>query len=512
VRTEELGHAVMPVPALVADANGTDGTLEDSTAYRWSAMWASYDDNGVLHRSIPSFHVTLVTGAGTGADDHTVDLRCKLNPATLRDLSMRSDLLWFRSDVSNSNMRQVSEANRFTESGDLSTDFFTVAFDDIDQSLGAFLYTTGGEIEAVCPEGARLPVVAGGRLWLGDLYRRDRVQYSKVFSPGTATETAIAPELNEGFGYILENGQSVSAMTELDDKIILFTEGAIFNVAGQGPADDGSANDFSGLTVLSSDGGCIEARSVVSFPDGVLFQGKAGIYMLNRGMQVLFIGKAVEDTLAAFPIITSAVLVADENQIRFTCAPSSSSQNGRIIVYDYRIKQWCVWTLPAGNDKVRPVSACMHNDEYYLLDSNAIVWKYDTSTHLDNTNEWINRIVDSGWIQSGQPAGWQRVRKVAAVLEYKSTNTVRIQAFHDYDDTTADQAASWLTSDIRESGSDRMLPKLHIRKQKCSSFKVRVDDTNEGAVGNGESFTVAGFLVEFMPKRGVRKLGSAHRN
>lgn len=513
-RTCELGHAVMPVPQIPVPSNGV-GNLSNSTSYGYQAYWSSYDASGVQHRSIPSFQISVTTGAS----DDTVELQARQNPATLRVNQQRVDCVWYR--VKNSIPKQVSEPTRFT--GSPNGQFETESFFDVGQDLGPAIYIQSREIEAVCPEGARLPVVVGGRLWLGDLFRRDRVQYSKVFTPGTGNDTALAPEFNEGFGYTLENGQSVTAMAGLDDKAIVFTRDAIFQVAGQGPADDGSANDFSGLVPISTDAGCIDARSVANTPEGIVFQSRAGIYLLGRGGATQYIGKAVEDDLGSYSVITSAVLVASLNQVRFTCIIDSGQSAGTarsgasaiILVYDYRIKQWARWDCPYGGSTGAcvPVSACLHGDDYYLLEPSGHVWKYDTSTYYDDTDQWFEYSVESGWIQTAHPHGWQRVRKLSPTLEAEGTCTVRLETFHDFDNTTATQSHDWTTTVLQNvSGSTRMQPIMHLKRQKCSAVKLRVSDNETGATGSGNSFTMAGLGVEFMPKRGQVKMGSGNRN
>lgn len=506
--TEEMGHAVMPVPYVLTPYNDASGSLVDGTTYTWQAMWARYDPRGVLHRSLPSFQVSVQINTPNDA----ITLTAKQNPATLRMGKHHSGVLWFRED--GAIMKQATEAWRYTDSP--APNIATTEFDEVSVSnLGPWLYTVGGEIEAVCPEGARLPVVAGGRLWLGDFFRRDRVQYSKPFAPGTGTETAIAPEFNEGFGYILENGQSVEAMGALDDKLIVFTADAIFTIAGQGPADDGSGNDFSGLVLVSADGGCIEARSVAPYPDGMFFQSKGGIYQLTRGLQVQNVGKVVEDELAIYPTITSAVLVAAENQVRFTCRNDSDA--GIVLVYDYRIREWAKWDLwNASGTKIAAESACMHDGDYYIVQANGQVWKYDETTWLDDRDtmqRWVPLTIETGWLQAAGQSGWQRVRKALPLLGFGEDCTITVSAFQDFDDTTATQTASWTASDIREAGSDRVLPMLHVKRQKCSAFKLQVTDAAiEGAPVNGRGCDMAGVRLEFMLRRGSHKANDAQRS
>lgn len=113
----------------------------------------------------------------------------------------------------------------------------------------------------------------------------------------------------------------------MDEKLILFEDNRIFSLTGQGPTPTGDQNDFSEPSLVTSDAGCIDPRSIVLIPIGILFQSNKGIYLLSRSLETKYIGAPVE----AFnnQTITSAKLLQDQNQVRLL------SSDGTTLVYDY---------------------------------------------------------------------------------------------------------------------------------------------------------------------------------
>src|SRR5690606_6775728 len=77
---------------------------------------------------------------------------------------------------------------------------------------------------------------------------------------------------------------------------------------------------------------------------GVFFQSRRGIELLTRARTVEPIGEPVKYTLAAFPVVTSAVLDDRNSLARFTLAAGESggvvSGEGRTLVYDLTVKAW----------------------------------------------------------------------------------------------------------------------------------------------------------------------------
>ena len=79
-------------------------------------------------------------------------------------------------------------------------------------------------------------------------------------------------------------------------------------------------------------------------PLGLMFKSEKGIYLLGRDFKVVYIGAAVEAYNSM--TITSATLLADTNEVRFT------TMEGRTLVYDYFHNRWATFTGQTAIDSV----------------------------------------------------------------------------------------------------------------------------------------------------------------
>ena len=516
------------MPYRVRDERSSDnpavdpvGSIESEHWLAWQAHWVSFDANGALDRSLPTPRFTrlfdtmptpsAVTDGSVSILFRTIGATNRLNEKQYGVAVYREE---FPSDVGSTGVPQRIN-KRFDAT--LNEDALTTS-KFFDLGAGPFsatsnqgfepLYTIGGEIEAVCPEGARIPAVVNGRLWLGGFYRRHRVQYSKPFAPGTASEYALAPEFNEGFGFVLGSGSQVTGLAHLDQDAVLFTRDAVYLNAGEGPDDTGAANDFSGPRRISSDSGCIEPRSVVETPDGVMFRSDAGLYLLDRGRSVVFIGEAVQNELDAFPVVTSAVLVPAENHVRFTCVNAEQfASDGIILVFDYTLKQWFKWTpLKGDRQAIVAVSACVHDGVYYIAEASGQLWRLDPSVLVDDDDNAYESIVETAWLQASQHGGWQRVQNVIAMCERRAPINITLEVETDFDaGGGSGQSYTWSDAEVLTFPRLPDMPlKMKLIDQKSYAVRIRL------IVDEGD-FVLSGFHCEIVTKRGGLKAAAAQR-
>ena len=388
-----------------------------------------------------------------------------------------------------------------------------------DNPGGKLLYTTGGVIENVIPEGARYCRLINDRLWLGGFAGEERLQFSKSITPPTTADPKIAPEFNEGFSVASPGDLTFTAVEKMDDKVVVFTEDSIYVVAGTGPNSQGAANNYSPLTVVSSDTGCIDGRSTVLTPNGVMFMGKSGIHLLTRGLGVQFIGEPARDITNEFGQVTSAVLVPKKTQVRFTLIPEGatafSRTPGTILVYDYRVNQWMNWDVEDGGPE--PVgfgSACLHNDVYYAMDAHGQVWKQDETVWLDDVDKYYSMKITTAWLQAAQQSGWQRIYRATALCEKVGVMGLTMTVENDFLQNDP-QVVTWADPDLSSfPNTPVMQPMIHVRRQKCQAVRITIEDIPDpsGLASAGQGFTIAGFTLEVGLKRGMVKVAKAQRS
>jgi hypothetical protein len=522
-QTEELSFVTPPVVEdkdtsleLPRDEASTAGDIPDGI-YSYQAHWVTSDPRGNVHRSLPS---NIVQHEKEGLD--VVRLAVRTCPASLRfpliAVGRESVAVVHRAGADAIFKQMSTPVERTTNEPDAHNvellDHGQLFDPATGSGTGTPIYTTGGEVEAACPEGGQIAVVANGRLWVSDLYRRERVQFSKRLTPATGTQDVLAPEFNELFGYVVPSGRPVTGIGDLDSSVAVFTDQEVYVISGSGPDDAGNGNDFSGLVPISSDTGCLSPRSVVSCPFGVLFQGEAGIYLLDRTLQLSFVGAAVERTLQQYPNVTSAVLVSRPRttEVRFTC--NQGDDIGKILVWQYETKQWSVWDVTTAGPNTPFAGACMHQGVYHLVAYTGRVYREDATRWLDDGDQWITMAASTAWLQGDGQSGWQRTRSATLLQDSKDPHELTIEIYADFEDTPAQDPYTWTSAELAAfpGHSKRQQPRLGIARQKGQAHRVRWYDGPADDSVTGQGYTMAGLTFELGIKRGTVKVARGQRS
>lgn len=496
--TVELGFPTPPVLVELDEVAGSGGP--DASTYYAIGVWHYFMPSGMLHRSMPSPAESVTVTS----DGNLISYAAFSYPGSHKSYE-NVNAVFFRSSEQTSNFRRVQKPTHVTPNSE-SQDQTTIHHEADPTPLGPFLYTQGGTIESVAPEGAAIVRAGIDRLWLGDFFRRDRVQFSKPYLPGTATEHALAPEFNEGFTRLVPDGSRLRAMVELDDRFVIFTEDSVFWIAGDGPDDRGGGSDYPPLTLVTTDTGCIEPRSIVNTPDGIMFQGRRGIYTLTRNIDLKFTGFAVVDRLAATPVIVSASLSAKDNEVYFACR-NEASTDGQILVYNYAFGAWSRWVIrdDDGGDAVVPSAACVHQGEYYVIGSGAspaTVYKADSTTHMD-TLRYVTMTVETGWFTAGNSAAWKRIRRVMPMMKRVDGHDLTVELYTNFGETPL-RTSTFDGSRVATFPESSYNPQVASPRPKCHAFKVKVYDSDDllTSLGNHGGYTISAVTLEWAPKRG----------
>jgi hypothetical protein len=526
-QTEELSFVTPPVLEFT-DELGAEypfdvsypglADLPDGT-YSYQAHWVSNDPRGNLHRSLPGNIIQW-----TKEEFDATRLAFRTCPASLRFPRIavgRESTARVHRAGADAVQKQMTRPSQYKAN---SPSVHNVEVVDVGQlfdtatgsGTGIPIYTTGGaELEASCPQGGMIVAKVADRIWLGI---QDRVQFSKELSPRTGTEDVLAPEFNELWGFVVPSGRPVTGIGDLDGKAVVFTTEEIYVVSGRGPDNAGNSNDFSGLVTVSTDTGCRSARSVVSTPFGVLFAGTAGIYLLDRTLQLSFIGAAVEDTLRQYPYVTSAVLVAEQHrtEVRFTCnltPPASGGDQGVVVVWNYDTKQWSTWELSVSGPLTPIIDACLHEGVYHVLTSLGRVYREDDSTWYDAGDQWVTMSASTAWLQGAGQSGWQRIRSATLLQESKDPHDLTVEVYSDFEGAES-QSYTWTSAQLGVFPGQpwRQQPRMGIRRQKCQAIRVRWLDSEAGDSVTGEGYTMAGLTFELGIKKGTVKVAKEQRS
>jgi hypothetical protein len=149
------------------------------------------------------------------------------------------------------------------------------------------LYTAGGELRNSPAPSHRFGLVAHDALWLAGLWDPRMIERSKTIVPFEPVQFTRADQFRMIAPF------DVTALAELDGQILILGPDGLAVAQADGPNDQG-VPALAAPTLLSSTG-CVSDTSVIRIPQGVLFAGERGIYMVPRGGgEPEFIGSPVQ--------------------------------------------------------------------------------------------------------------------------------------------------------------------------------------------------------------------------
>jgi endoglucanase len=468
----------------------TAGTRQYVAVYEWP------DRPGQVHRSAASLPLSMTT---TGSTAHVT-----MSVPTLRLTGKQGTQVALYRTENNGDLFYKVTSNTAPLFNTRSVD--TVTFVDTlsDTSLLSreLLYTVGGVLDNYPAPPSSLTVSAVRRVWVASSEDGVTLHYSKL--PNEGEPVAFNPALTVR---LPADGGRVTALAELDDKLVAFKRDRVYGVYGAGYDNLGGGQNFN-YSLITTDVGCVEPNSVVFTTQGLLFKSSKGIYLLDRSLQVKYVGAAVE----AFNdlTITSATLVGDTNQVRFT------SEEGTALVYDYAFDQWSTFTNHAA------VDSDVWNDRFVLLRSSGVVAEEDADSFTDDGSHVKLKLVTS-WLSFAGIQGFQRVRRLQVLGEYLGAHSLRVKVGYDFNPNFAHEELKDVTATmaLTEYGDDSPYGSgtpyggehplyqftTHLAKQKCTSLRVSLEDEQSSSYNEGLS--LSGVAFEVGVKQGGNKLGGS---
>jgi hypothetical protein len=319
--------------------------------------------------------------------------------------------------------------------------------------------------------------------------------YSKAFVAGVPIE--FNPQ--QLYQSVSQDGGPLTCGIEMDEKNILFTASTIYYVSGDGPAPNGTLNDYGASPQnIPSDVGCVNRRSLVLTPQGVMFQSAKGIYLLGRDLTVNYIGAAVE----AFNnlTITAAKKMPNSRRVIFFT-------NGSIaLVWDYFAEKWAVFTNQNAAD------ATVFGGLITYVKPTGQLWQETPGLFTDNGAPILIGLTTS-WLSFAGLLGFQRVWRFGIEGEYRSLHSLTVSVAYDgspaaLQTQTVVNAATLVGAGPpgdtilgdTENPGDGVYPPyefiVKLLRQKCSSIQVTLQENQIGPTP-GEGLTLSGitFLV-----------------
>lgn len=494
-----------------ATTNATSGTMTVGSiaagTYLYCSVWKWIDNQGRIHRSAPSIPESIVVGGS----NNTVTISTPLLSLTNKPNVV---LEVYRTESLGSVFYQVTSISNPTfnivnNDGYYQNVIFVDSISDSSLISNELLYTTGDVLENNSPPPCSIITTYKNRVFIAGLDNKNVIQYSKILPPENKNFAA-------GFNDLLtieldDTGGDIVALFPLDDKLVIFKEKQIYYINGDGPNNTGAGSTFIEPQLITTDVGCLNANSIVTMPNGLMFQSNKGIYLLNRGLQVSYVGAAVEAFNSL--IISSAVLLNDVNQVRFV------TENGVALVYDYYYDQWSTFT------NYQAVDCDIFQNNFVLLRENGYVHQENTASYADGYDggtQHIPLVIETANFSFAGLNGFQRVYRALLLGEYKGRHSTVVSFAYDYSPVYVDSAtfdgysvigqyAYGSTGPYGETHGDvyggDYVPyqfRIHLKQQKCTAIRVKIEDTQTSPFNEG--FNLSGITLQVGVKPSTYKL------
>jgi hypothetical protein len=494
----EHGFLLFP-EGLTAGTTGTTTGFMSNGTYQYVAVYSWTDNSGQIHRSAPSPALTVTLSGGGSAQFQDVII------PTLR-LTEKNNVVieLYRTENNGTIFYKVGPSNPTVQINDKTVDAVTIRDQGSDAQLidNEILYTTGGVLENIAPPSAKVVAEFKNRIFLAGLEDKNQIQYSKERFEGAPVE------FNDILVKQIKNaGGDITALEEMNEKLIIFKTDAIFFMSGDGPNNLGQQDSFTEPEQVTIDVGCTEPDSIVQTPQGIFFKSRKGIYLLDSGLGVQYIGADVEEFNDLY--ITSAKILPKFNQIRFL------TETGECLVYNYFVNLWSTFTNHSGKS-----SETIGNDYYYIR-SDGKLWKFNENSFSD-AGSTIKMKMETSWLSFNQVQGFQRVYKALFLGEYKSAHSIVIKTLYNFNESLINEKIINSADFIDGSTYGEDSPygsgspygtdgnvyqfRLNFKKQKCQSIKFVIEDSLPSV---GEGLTLSAITLETGGKYGAFKVNQS---
>jgi hypothetical protein len=519
VETEPIGFIHAPVIISLGVGGGGSGAMA-AGIYQYVAVYEWRDARGVLHRSIPS-PPKSASAAASGSITvkvSTTAISAKQSESTGFGASSASPvrIAIYRTTVGGGDFYRltveplyqvllndptVADVSLLDTKADTNIGSGSPAYSLSSQPQ---VYTVQ-ELEDVPPHAFSAGAVHRNR-FAGIGPDRRTIWMSK----DTSEDPTVFPGFHEALWLVVSSDKY--ALMSLDERLILFGEDNIEFVEGDGPDATGGQNTWR-VGGIQTDVGCANPKSLVSTPMGLMFQSGVDLMLLDRGLTIEWIGRSVEDKLIAFPTITSAVLVSDEHEVRFTCN-SADGLTGIVLVYDYECKAWYVrkyYDADSASTSMPIADAALINGVYTMLLSSGRVYRETTANCLDAGARFVSMAVEMLVAPAGNQ-GWHRLKDVQVLGTSLTHHDLKIEIARDFG-AAFEQTKTFVAQGEVTTPGPLEKARVTVARQKGQVFRVRVSDQapTTGAVTTGEGMQFEGLGLWVGRKQGPAKVSAGRK-
>jgi hypothetical protein len=494
----------------VAETITITGNIDVAQAYYYQAIYEWADNQGNIHRSAGSIPVTVTTTGTTSTNTVTLPM-LRMTMKTANPVK----IVIYRWGAASANQvyYQITSVTA-PMVNDTTADVLTFYDCQTNASIGgnSIIYTNGGILEDENAPASNIMTLFDTRLWIVDAEDPSLLWFSKQVIEAVPAEmsAALTYFVPPNVGTTQTTGP-ITAIAPMDDKLVIFKGNSLLYINGAGPDNLGNNNQYSQPIFITSTVGCVNQSSIVLMNDGIMFQSDKGIWLLNRGLSVSYIGAPVEAFNAS--MVNSANNIPATNQVRSTLS------TGQTLMYDYYFSQWGTFGgCPA-------ISSCIYGGEHTYINGTGATFQETPGIYLDGSNPVLMSFV-TGWINLAALQGFERFYHLYLLGQFLSPIKLQIQIAYDYISQpvqsviiTPTNYSPATTSPFGDfpapfgSPSNVMQWRIDAKYQKCQAFQISLNevyDSTQGAPA-GAGFTLSGMNLMVSIKRGSRPIRAANQ-
>lgn len=465
----------------------------DNGTYSYIAIFETSDANGNTDRSTTSLIVSATTtaGAGLGKVTITIDHLSLTRIGLFTGNAITGVVSIFRT--------QANLSNTYYFVGQVSMVRTSSNFTYVDQAndttitANRILYTVGGILDREPPIPATHMTVHQNRVYGISSEDRKVVFYSGQYSRGEG------PWFSSIQQFRVDVGGDCVGVASMDDKLLVFKKDRIFKVYGQGPNQLGQSNDLTDPVLLTGDAGCVDPRSIVVQPDGVMFQSSKGLYIVTRGEQLIYAGEPADRYWGEYSTVTAANMLSSAREIRFEVSgpiPPLASPSGQKVVLNYQTGQW---TTHLNYADAAAIDGKVVNGVYYWATEAGDIYQETPGVYLDPSSTYISMTIELGYVAASGPQGFVRHARAMVLGDWKADHGFEIQVGKDYSNVYT-QSAAFSRTTLTTLSLEQLA--IHIADQKGEAIRLRMSDYADGG-SPGEGYTASAVLFYLKPIRGT---------
>ncbi len=515
-RIAEVGFLVRPsLPTVATSGTGITATI----GWRYVCVYEEVDSDGNWHvsgLSSPSASTGVVSNKTVTATTQPLTVTMRQRPAGSNASGLR--IAFYR--TLDGGVAPYYRVGTVVNNTGIATAAFVDTVTDAVLAANAKLYSQPGELGTAQdrrpPPGLNMLVSYNGML-VG-------ASGSDVWYSGQSVSGEGA-WFNPIFQVPIPGDGDITALWAQDGTLFVAKRHEVYAITGEAPSDSGSSGGLSLPRRLAVDVGCIEPRSPCVTAFGTFFQSDRGIEILTRAQSVEWIGEPIQDSLADFPIVTSATVDPGSCTVLIEC--THVEENGLVagsgctLIYDLSLQKWVSTDFRkngAGVNATPSQSACIINTSdghrYAWLAKDGAV-HVETDEHLDADNSMVCKRAVSAHVKASGFQGLQHVNKTLLLAKDHTPHDLEISFAYNYA-PSFDAARTYTAAEIATLVG--LIPNLQIEhpmsdEARCEAVRVQIQDVtpSSGDLGTGQGSTWIALAFEVVPMTGAYNLPDAAR-